>query len=120
MEIGNALGTFYEVDKSYCDSGYMGMARILVELDLKGSLADSMIIRRKSEIIHQSIDYEGIPFRCARCYVYGHLVAKCLLPNRRKIWVQEEQQGDFKEGLIGGSQTPRVAIASKYNSTNVA
>jgi hypothetical protein len=31
VEIGNALGTFYEVDKSYCDSGYMGMAQILVD-----------------------------------------------------------------------------------------
>lgn len=36
------------------------MAQILVGLDLKGGFTNSMIIRSGSEIIYQSIDYEGI------------------------------------------------------------
>jgi hypothetical protein len=46
MEIGNALQIFYEVDKSYCEYGYMGMAQILVEMDLTRGLADSIIIKK--------------------------------------------------------------------------
>ena len=46
MEIGNDLQIFYEVDKSYCEYGYMGMAQILVEMDLKRGLSDSIIIKK--------------------------------------------------------------------------
>jgi hypothetical protein len=57
---------------------YMGMAQILVGLDLKGGFTNSMIIRSGSEIIYQSIDYEGIQFRCGRCHVFKHLLVRNL------------------------------------------
>jgi hypothetical protein len=34
---------------------------------------DSISIQHKDTIYHQSLYYEGIPFRCGRCHVYGHL-----------------------------------------------
>jgi hypothetical protein len=87
MEIGNALGIFYEVDKSYCDFGYMGMAQILVGMDLTKGLEDSITIRRGTKIFYQPINYEGIPFKCGRCHVHGHLATNCPFPNRRNLWV---------------------------------
>ena len=90
MEIGNDLRIFYEVDKSYCEYGYMGMSQILVERDLKRGLADSIIIKKGLEILYQPIYYKAIPFKCGSCHVHGHLALECLLPNRRKLWVQKE------------------------------
>jgi len=43
-EIGYALGIFYEVDLSFHDSGYFGLARILVGLDISKGLVETMKI----------------------------------------------------------------------------
>jgi hypothetical protein len=59
-----ALGIFYEVDFSFRKSGYLGIALILVGLDLIKGLADSMQIWRESYLYHLNLNYEGIPFRC--------------------------------------------------------
>jgi hypothetical protein len=72
-EIGNSLGLFYEEYTSFYDSGYMGMARILVGLDLSKGLVDSIIIRKGPAIFYQALDYEGIPFKCGQCHEYGNL-----------------------------------------------
>jgi hypothetical protein len=62
--IENALGYFYEVDKSCLDSRYMGLARILVGMEMKRGLAESMVIQRDTGFFHKTIDCEGIPFKC--------------------------------------------------------
>lgn len=42
------------------------MAHILVGLDMKEGLVDSMVIQRGSEEIYQYLYYEGIPYKCGR------------------------------------------------------
>jgi hypothetical protein len=64
-EIGNTLDIFYEADMTYHDSRYMGMAWILVGLDISRGLVESIEICRGVEIYHQTINYEGLPFRCS-------------------------------------------------------
>jgi hypothetical protein len=43
-EIGNSLGSYYEVDLSFQDTGYFGMARILVGLETSKGLAEELVI----------------------------------------------------------------------------
>jgi len=58
----------------------MTVARILVKLDLKKGLPQEFTINSATGTIVQMLDYEGIPFRCHRCHVYGHGVESCPLP----------------------------------------
>jgi hypothetical protein len=54
------------------------------------------------QFFFQSLDYEGIPFKCGLFNVCGNLVKECLLPNRRKIWYSKdhiEGGGNFETPL---------------------
>jgi hypothetical protein len=74
------LGSFLEADMSFEETGLMTVARILVKLDLKKGLPQEITINSAAGTFVQMLDYEGIPFRCHRCHVYGHGVASCPLP----------------------------------------
>jgi hypothetical protein len=84
--IGNKLGEFIEADLSFEDTGLMSVARILVKLDLVLGLLKDLTIETASGSFIQPLDYEGIPFRCHRCHIYGHGVADCKLPFKGKLW----------------------------------
>jgi hypothetical protein len=91
--IGNRLRDFLEADYSFEETGLMTVARILVRLDLRPGLLKEIKIKATSGIFLQPLDYEGIPFRCHRCHVYGHGVAECTLPFK----------GKFRGTLVTGS-----------------
>jgi len=80
--IGNILGTFLEADLSYLETHDKRVARILVSINLREGLAEQIKLTRGLEIITQILDYENVPFRCRRCYVYGHPASDCELPPR--------------------------------------
>jgi hypothetical protein len=82
--IGNMLGSFIEADMSFKESCHMSVARILVQLDLRPGLLQELINESSSGSFVQTLDYEGIPFRCHRCHVYGHGVADCTLTFKGK------------------------------------
>jgi hypothetical protein len=63
----------------------MSMARILVRLDLRPRLLKEMTIEMTFGSFIQPLDYEGIPFRCHRCHVYGHGIVDCKLPFKGKV-----------------------------------
>jgi hypothetical protein len=78
------LGSFIEYDMSFEESGIMSVARILVQLDLQLGLLHELVIELSSRYFVQTLDYEGIPFRCHRCHVYGHRVSDCTLTFKGK------------------------------------
>jgi len=80
-DIGNSLGVFLEADMSFEVSGDMSLARILVKIDMREDLATEMKISTSNGTHVQTLDYEGVPFRCFRCYAYDHLVEQCHLPD---------------------------------------
>jgi hypothetical protein len=80
--IGYALGVFLEADASYENSRDMTMARILVSLDVREGLAEEMEISHGGRSHIQSLDYDGVSFRCRRCHAYGHLIDQCHFPFR--------------------------------------
>jgi len=80
--IGNILGTFLEADLSYLETFDQRVARILVSINLREGLAEQMNLIWDSEVTLQILDYENVPFRCRRCYVYGHPASECSLPPR--------------------------------------
>jgi len=60
----------------------MEMDRMLVGLDLRKGLVDSIIIKKGMTIDYQPLEYEGIHFKCGRCYVYENMEKECPLPNK--------------------------------------
>ena len=80
--IGDIIGTFLEADLSFRETKEKKVARILVNINLRDGLAESINLEWGPEIIPQLLDYENVPFRCRRCHVYGHPVSACTLPGR--------------------------------------
>jgi len=71
------LGTFLEADLSFTESNEQKLARILVNIYVRDSLAEEMDLCSGSVIHSQILDYENIPFRCRRCHAYGHPMWDC-------------------------------------------
>ena len=78
--IGYILGTFLEADLSFLETHEKKVAHILVNIDIREGLAESINMDWGPEIIPQTLDYENVPFRCKRCHAYGHPALDFPLP----------------------------------------
>jgi len=55
--------------------------------------------------VTQTLDYEGIPFKCHRCHAYGHVVANCsMVPRPIHIEEIDEEKEEAQEDTSQGSQ----------------
>ena len=77
MEIGKALGDLCMVDSQSFEHFHSNYARILVDIDVSKGLLAKIILSYSKGSWTQSLDYEGLPFRCKKCFNTGHMVAKC-------------------------------------------
>ena len=82
--IGNTLGKYLEVDRSFIQTNDLSVARILVSLNPREGLADAMTLKYREMEFLQKLDYKNFPFRCHRCHKYGHFAKACPLGHRRK------------------------------------
>ena len=73
------MGNFLEADFSYLETLEKKVARILVNLNLREGLAESINLDWGPVIISQILDYENVPFHCRRCHAYGHPMSECSL-----------------------------------------
>lgn len=72
------------------------LARILVRLNPKEGLAESIRLEYGEYVFLQALDYEHLPFRCYRCHDYGHLAMECPMGNRRRRPQNSEEQREKK------------------------
>ena len=121
--IGDILGTFLEADLSFVETKEKKVARILVNINLREGLAESINLDWGLVIIPQILDYENVPFRCRRCHVYGHPVSECTLPGRfvngstRKGYGIERKGPSQKiEASSGTTQTSADELGSDPSS----
>jgi hypothetical protein len=85
-----------DADYSYKHTRDMAMACILVLIDLREGLAEDIFLSTKYGEINQTLDYEGVPFRCHRCHSADHLMAQCDKPFSGK-WRKDSSQESHKE-----------------------
>lgn len=109
--IGNRLGTFLEADMSFLQTQNMAMARILVNLNPRGGLAEKINIQYREYVFEQILDYEHLPFRCHRCHVYGHLARDCPLGKRRR----RNQKPPEDEGMYADQEHHVQELEIKKN-----
>lgn len=63
------------VDGDSSDIFHSTFARILVDMDSFKGLPAKIVINSSKGCGTQTLDYEGIPFRCRRCFKIGHMAA---------------------------------------------
>lgn len=76
-DIGNVLGLFIDADMSFTHTKSMTVARILVSLNIRTGLREDLNSIWGQARCKQKLDYEGVPFCCHRCHIYGHLAKNC-------------------------------------------
>ena len=81
-KLGDILGSFLEADLTFLETHYKQVARILVEVNIREGLPETIDLDWGPDIITQPLDYENVPFRCRICHAYGHPVSECRLPLR--------------------------------------
>lgn len=73
--VGKALGIFLMVDELSDDMMQSIYACILVEMDISKGLQEMIRFEHSGGSWIQTLDYEGIPYRCRKCFKTSHLVA---------------------------------------------
>ena len=56
-------------------------------IDIRNGLPTELIIRKGGTDFSQPLDYLGVPFKCFRCNVFGHLMKDCSLPYNKNPFV---------------------------------
>lgn len=90
------IGEFMDADYSYKHTRDMAMARILVLIDLREGFIEDICLSTKYGEITQTLDYEGVPFRCHRCHSTKHLLAQCDKPFTGR-WRKDSSQESHRE-----------------------
>ena len=92
------------------ETHYKQVARILVEVNIREGLPETIDLDWGPDIITQPLDYENVPFWCRRCHAYGHPVSECHLPlctlNGGKRKVQQVASEGEHIDLVSTDPTP--------------
>lgn len=72
------------MDNESYDLYHSTFARILVEIDVSKGLPAEVLLKSSRGSWIQSLDYEGVPFRCRRCFKIGHAAAQCGFEKKTK------------------------------------
>ncbi|GLJ16371.1 hypothetical protein SUGI_0277530 [Cryptomeria japonica] len=75
--VENSFGTFLMANEDYLNLLDTTFAHLLVVVDVTMGLPSEISITSSKGSWLQSVDYEGIPFRCRQCFKIGHTVASC-------------------------------------------
>ncbi|KAH9295953.1 hypothetical protein KI387_039541 [Taxus chinensis] len=81
--IGNTLGHTLFIDPQTTGFTHTTFARILVELDTSKNLPANIELIVQNRTWTQSLDYEGLPFRCRKCFATGHTADVCGVEKRK-------------------------------------
>ena len=73
------------------------VACILVEIYVSKGLPEKICLGSTHGIWTQALDYEGLPFRCRKCHMTGHVVACCSSNKARSKRTPTWWMGAFDE-----------------------
>jgi len=112
--IRNILGNFLEVDLSFLKTHVKQVARILVNINIREGLLETINLVWGPEVISQILDYENIPFRCRRYHAYGHPISECSLLVRtffggRKKSFAKGKPSEPEKGMRSSDSLPSSA-----------
>ncbi|XP_019430036.1 PREDICTED: uncharacterized protein LOC109337512 [Lupinus angustifolius] len=77
FSIAGGLGVPISLDDATSSRSFGHFARILVDVDLKGSLPSQILVEREGFAFSVDIEYENLPDFCSGCQSIGHLLSTC-------------------------------------------
>jgi hypothetical protein len=98
--IREVLGSFISVDERYKTSGYRLFAYILMDMDPRNGLFESMDLVHGERKYTQTLDCVNIPFHRARCHRVGHFVKDFDL-----IFYDNDPKKDWDFSVADGSSS---------------
>jgi len=113
--IGNMLGTVLDVDLSFLKTHMKQVARVLVSINIREGLAETINLKWGPDVITQILDYENVPFRCRRCHAYGHPISECKIPERNYAGGRKKQAKNdqpFEPVADPGPSNPSASAAN--------
>lgn len=119
-EIGDAIGSFIMVDNDSNGLYHTTFARILVELDVSMGLPAEIAINSSCGNWVQTLDIEGIPFRCRRCFKTSHAAGNCGLEKKTSMaswWSGASHRHYTVRKPLDSSKEPLVARVSTLASS---
>jgi len=114
--IGSMLGTVLDVDLSFQKTHVKKVARVLVSINIREGLAETINLKWGPDVITQILDYENVPFRCRRCHAYGHPISECNIPERNSDRGRKKQENNEQtvEPEVGPSSTNPPESAANF------
>jgi hypothetical protein len=82
--LGNAIGSYLDMDMSFIQMGKLSMTRILVLINVRKGLQEDLELTCGDKTFLQKVDYEGISFYCHGCHKPGHNARESAFPMRTK------------------------------------
>lgn len=79
-------------------------ARVLVEIDLAGSLPERILVKRRRLNFFVNITYEKLPYFCTYCSSIGHSIEACKGGGSQQREGQKEQRTSTYAREYGGEQ----------------
>ncbi|XP_019435165.1 PREDICTED: uncharacterized protein LOC109341678 [Lupinus angustifolius] len=76
FSIAGGLGTPISLDEATTSRSFGHFSRILVDIDLKGSLPNQILVEREGFAFFVYIEYEKLPEFCSGCQSIGHLISQ--------------------------------------------
>ena len=87
FKLGNILGRVIQMDDSFLTNNLWIMAWVLVDIDTRDVLLDTMEIEVGNVVHYQVMDYQNMSLFCAWCHLHGHMVVNdCVLLFKQMAW----------------------------------
>ncbi|GLJ11251.1 hypothetical protein SUGI_0148660 [Cryptomeria japonica] len=99
------------VDEDYLNLLHITFARLLVVVDVTMGLPSKISITSSTGSWLQFVDYEGIPFRCRRCFKTGHTIDSCTrlrVKHSMSWWKEVSPQFYMVDKVVGDLSPPQI------------
>ncbi|KAE9611157.1 putative transcription factor interactor and regulator CCHC(Zn) family [Lupinus albus] len=98
LSIARGIGTPISLDEATHSRSFGHFARVLVDINLKASLPDQILVERDGYDFLVMMEYEKLPDVCTGCQAIGHLESKCRkTPNKN---VEEVTKSSNQDTII--------------------
>lgn len=113
-KVASYVGRPIAADPLTIDRKRLGFARVLIEVDVQGSLPDVIPITRPDGVtISQPVRYEFKMPKCSNCNMIGHVTENCRKKPIQKDDAKSKKQQEKKD------DTPTIPDASEKVTTTV-
>ncbi|XP_024190658.1 uncharacterized protein LOC112194672 [Rosa chinensis] len=118
LEIAHRVGTPLQLDAATKEQRFGYYARVLVDVDLLGTLPNSITVERDNHCFPVGIEYENLPPQCNHCGLIGHERRVCQHfrptgnPIKKTVHQRKEVRHEYR---VKSKETVPVPVVQQVN-----